>query len=569
MQNVQARSIFAPRCFGRPKIVRLAVLLVVGTATASLVGNALASDSRPFAALVSQHRAAGREHVALALQDRAGIAERLAAVERRLGRTPVGDQVRGPSGAIRESLLTERLTRLGSLPLGATGLLAKRSQGYSDAIGDAQGGLAPDLSSLAAVNEADGTVGFGMSYANRVCAGSGDFIAIFLDVDLNPATGSSAIGAEYSLFLDGSTRTAGVARWNGSSFDITSVPAVGSCSSTTSPPFDVIAVNAASVGIASRFNFLVGALWSEGPGATSYSDFAGPFNYSLSGAQPPPPPAPTTPASPGNLDGSFTVTTVRPQVGRPVTFQASDPNGVSYEWDFGDGRAKTTRGPAASHVYTTTGNYTVTLSVNYADGSLASDSRNVQVTGGILDGAKLPTTAGPSASSRKDPAYSRAASTLARGARAVFCWNADDWSALTARDQANHPDSILLGFVDRSKPHQINLAPRVCAGLDAVHYAETRPQPTTSLAVAVHALTHETIHTINTRLTEAVTECFAVQLSGRTSVALGTSEAYGRRLTQLFWRNFYLAGREPPSYRHSECHNGGKLDLFPEDDVWP
>jgi len=242
---------------------------------------------------------------------------------------------------------------------------------------------------------------------------------------------------------------------------------------------------------------------------------------------------------------------------------------VSYEWDFGDGRAKTTRGPAASHVYTTTGNYTVTLSVNYADGSLASDSRNVQVTGGILDGAKLPTTAGPSASSRKDPAYSRAASTLARGARAVFCWNADDWSALTARDQANHPDSILLGFVDRSKPHQINLAPRVCAGLDAVHYAETRPQPTTSLAVAVHALTHETIHTINTRLTEAVTECFAVQLSGRTSVVLGTSEAYGRRLAQLFWRNFYLAGREPPSYRHSECHNGGKLDLFPEAAVWP
>jgi hypothetical protein len=262
------------------------------------------------------------------------------------------------------------------------------------------------------------------------------------------------------------------------------------------------------------------------------------------------------------------VTTVRPQIGRPVTFQATDLTGVRYDWDFGDGSSKITRGPAASHTYEEPGNYMVTLTLHDRDGNIGTDYRRVQVNRGVLDGSKLPSIEGPSSSSRKDPAYSRVASRLARGPRAVFCWNKDDWTALIARDQDEHRDSVIFGFVSRSKPHQVNLAPTVCSRLDAVHYAARRPQPTTSVANAVHVLTHETIHTMGIH-SEALTECFSMQLMGRMSIALGSSEAYGRRLTHLFWKGIYLSRREPASYRDRECHDGGKLDLFPESDVWP
>jgi hypothetical protein len=187
------------------------------------------------------------------------------------------------------------LIPFGSLPLGAAGPLVTKDQGYSDQIGDGEAGLAPDLSVIAAVNNASGTLGFGVNYANRICAGSGDFIAIFLDVDSNPGTGSATIGAEYALFLDGSTRTTGVAQWNGSTFSITGIPAAGSCSSTTNPTFDALAVSAASVGVSWGFNFVVGASWSTGSGAPTYVDVAGPYSYSMSGGSPPPPPSTSQP----------------------------------------------------------------------------------------------------------------------------------------------------------------------------------------------------------------------------------------------------------------------------------
>src|SRR5262249_19129468 len=108
-----------------------------------------------------------------------------------------------------------------------------KDQGYSDPAGDAEGGLAPDITTVAAVNDASGNIGFGIAYANRVCAKAGDFIVIFLDVDLNQATGAAGTGAEYALFLDGTTRVGGVAQWNGSTFVTTGIPVGSNCSSTT------------------------------------------------------------------------------------------------------------------------------------------------------------------------------------------------------------------------------------------------------------------------------------------------------------------------------------------------
>ena len=82
---------------------------------------------------------------------------------------------------------------------------AVSEQGYTDPAGDADEGLAPDLTGITAFNSSAGALGFRIGYANRACGGPGDSLALFLDVDRNPSTGSSTGGFEYALFLDGST----------------------------------------------------------------------------------------------------------------------------------------------------------------------------------------------------------------------------------------------------------------------------------------------------------------------------------------------------------------------------
>jgi hypothetical protein len=71
------------------------------------------------------------------------------------------------------------------------------------------------------------------------------------------------------------------------------------CSSTTSPTFDLIQVNAAGVGVTTGLNFVVGTSWpTTNPGGATAFDFAGPFTYSLGAAPPPAPPPPPPPPLP-------------------------------------------------------------------------------------------------------------------------------------------------------------------------------------------------------------------------------------------------------------------------------
>ena len=65
-----------------------------------------------------------------------------------------------------------------------------------------------------------------------------------------------------------------------------------------------------------------------------------------------------------------------------VSFDASasyDPDGtiVSYVWNFGDGTATT--GVTAEHVYTSEGEYPVTLTVTDNDGDSVSETENIIV----------------------------------------------------------------------------------------------------------------------------------------------------------------------------------------------
>jgi PKD repeat protein len=90
-------------------------------------------------------------------------------------------------------------------------------------------------------------------------------------------------------------------------------------------------------------------------------------------------PAPRTgPRTFGPLVAAFAVTPLTMSVGTLATFDASASRSgdvtcgtdCQFEWDFGDGSRAT--GLIASHAYAAAGNYTATLSVRDADGTVAS-----------------------------------------------------------------------------------------------------------------------------------------------------------------------------------------------------
>src|SRR5881409_4315135 len=85
------------------------------------------------------------------------------------------------------------------------------------------------------------------------------------------------------------------------------------------------------------------------------------------------------------LSASFTYSPSNPAPVLAVTFTASATGGTqpySYNWDFGDGF--TSNGQSVSHSYLLPGTYTVTLTVNDANGATVSTSQTVTVSIPIL-----------------------------------------------------------------------------------------------------------------------------------------------------------------------------------------
>src|SRR5438046_3917180 len=85
------------------------------------------------------------------------------------------------------------------------------------------------------------------------------------------------------------------------------------------------------------------------------------------------------------LAASFTYSPSNPAPVLAVTFTASATGGTqpySYNWDFGDGF--TSNGQSVSHSYLLPGTYTVTLTVNTANGATVSTSQTVTVSIPIL-----------------------------------------------------------------------------------------------------------------------------------------------------------------------------------------
>jgi hypothetical protein len=90
-----------------------------------------------------------------------------------------------------------------------------------------------------------------------------------------------------------------------------------------------------------------------------------------------------------------------------------------------------------------------------------------------------------------------------------------------------------------------------------------------SVVRSVHALetlAHESWHLAG-HVSEATTECYALQTIAIVAERLGAPRAQGEQLARAAFLGLYP--RMPPEYHSAECRDGGELDLRPRSSVWP
>jgi hypothetical protein len=90
--------------------------------------------------------------------------------------------------------------------------------------------------------------------------------------------------------------------------------------------------------------------------------------------------------------------------------------------------------------------------------------------------------------------------------------------------------------------------------------------PSRDQVVAVHVLTHESIH-MTGETNESITECLAVQRDMEMAKLLGAGDADAHALARTYWETVYP--HMPDGYRSDECGPGLELDLGLSDPPWP
>jgi len=103
-----------------------------------------------------------------------------------------------------------------------------------------------------------------------------------------------------------------------------------------------------------------------------------------------------------------------------------------------------------------------------------------------------------------------------------------------------------------------------CADL-ADYLSSDRRSPSRDQVVAVHVLTHESMHMAGV-VDEARTECAAVQRDAWTARLLGASDQQAQRLAAQYWREVYPTLHD--SYRSGGCGPAGALDEGRVDAPW-
>ena len=142
------------------------------------------------------------------------------------------------------------LAVVGVAALVLTGVAAgANSHSFADPAGDAAN--SPDLTGVAISNDDAGIVTVKLTVGNRSTLAANEGVAIGLDTDQNPDTGSVFYGAEWELDLEGTTATAYKATANGS---YTQVPVPASYQASMSGGVATLTFKASDLGITSGFN---------------------------------------------------------------------------------------------------------------------------------------------------------------------------------------------------------------------------------------------------------------------------------------------------------------------------
>jgi hypothetical protein len=117
------------------------------------------------------------------------------------------------------------------------------------------------------------------------------------------------------------------------------------------------------------------------------------------------------------------------------------------------------------------------------------------------------------------------------------------------------------GFVpwnDDGKPTDMYLRYDACTDLQS--YLKDPSKPTLAEVVAVHVLTHESMH-LRGEEVEAVAECEAVQRDYTTATLLGATPDEADALARRYWTEAYPnLDDDNHEYISSDCRRGGKLD---------
>lgn len=96
--------------------------------------------------------------------------------------------------------------------------------------------------------------------------------------------------------------------------------------------------------------------------------------------------------------------------------------------------------------------------------------------------------------------------------------------------------------------------------------AAEKDAPPLDEVVAVHVLTHESVH-LTGSLAESVTECRAVQGDAVVAQRLGATPEQGSALAVRYWTQVYP--HLSYDYQTRDCYEDGPMDRTPGDGVWP
>jgi hypothetical protein len=125
-----------------------------------------------------------------------------------------------------------------------------------------------------------------------------------------------------------------------------------------------------------------------------------------------------------------------------------------------------------------------------------------------------------------------------------------------------------LGFVkfgaDGVPEHHATIARAQCTDLKHYYHGD-QAHPSLDEVVAVHVLTHESMH-MRGQPVEALAECEAMQRDAETAQLLGATPQEGLDLAREYWITYYP--NMPGNYRSDDCKLGGALDEQLPDPPW-